>query len=328
VRAHLAAACALVVLAVAAAGPLAGQAPAPTPRQASPATPTPAQQPAFRSDIDLVSLNITVTDSSGRYVTDLTESEFQVFENGAKQQITFFSRRQNPIALSLLLDSSASMEFKLPVLQAAAANFVKRLKPGDLAQIVDFDGGFYIRQDFTANQKELEQGIYEKITPGGPTALHNAIYVGLAELRKLPTTSEEEPRRQALIVFSDGMDTSSLVSIEEVLDRAKRSEVAIYAIGLREATNAARGFQSAEYVLRQLAAETGGRAFFPNNISELNSVYGQIADELSNQYAVGYTSTNPRRDGAWRTVIVQTTRPSVAARTKKGYFAPSPTSSR
>jgi Ca-activated chloride channel family protein len=308
------AALAFAALAIHAATPLAGQAPA--------APPVQVQPPAFRSDIDLVSLNVTVTDSAGRYVTDLVESQFLVFENGVKQNVTFFSRRHSPIALTLLLDSSASMEYKLPTLQTAATNFVRRLKAGDVAQIVDFDGAFYIRQDFTGNIADLERGIHDKVTAGGPTALHNAIYVGLDGLRRLPAGSEEEPRRKALIVFSDGMDTSSLVSMEEVLDRAKRSEVAIYAIGLREATNSARGFQSAEYVLRQLALETGGRAFFPKGIEELSDVYAQIADELSNQYALGYTSSNPKRDGAWRPIIVQVAKPGVTPRTKRGYFAP------
>jgi Ca-activated chloride channel family protein len=161
---------------------------------------------------------------------------------------------------------------------------------------------------------------------GGSTALHNAIYVALNELRKVQTTAEEEPRRQALIVFSDGEDTSSIYPFDEVLDRAKRSDTAIYTIGLRDAQDHIRGFRQAEYVLRQLAMETGGRAFFPGNISELDSVYTQIADELSNQYALGYTSKNPKRDGAWRPIVVQVTRANTTSRTKRGYFAPTSSS--
>jgi Ca-activated chloride channel family protein len=127
------------------------------------------------------------------------------------------------------------------------------------------------------------------------------------------------------VLLSDGEDTSSLLPFEEVLDLAKRSETAIYAIGLRssEGTSAgSKGFKEAEFVLRQLSQETGGRAFFPNQVADLNGIYGQIADELSSQYTVGYTSKNPKRDGAWRRVVVRTTRPSTTARTKQGYFAP------
>ena len=295
------------------------QAPAPAPAPA--AAQTTDQRPAFRAGIDLVSLNVTVADNTGRYVTDLNEADFNVFESGVKQDITIFNRRQSPIALSMLLDSSASMETKLPILQAAASNFVRRLKPDDLAQIIDFDGSVTIRQGFTGNHQDLEKGIQQMVA-GGPTALHNAIYIALAELKKVQSTAEEEPRRQALIVFSDGQDTSSLITFDEVLDRAKRSETAIYTIGLRDAQDHVQGFRQAEFVLRQLALETGGRAFFPNNISDLAEVYGQIAEELANQYTLGYTSKNTRRDGAWRPIVVQVARQGVTSRTKKGYFAP------
>jgi Ca-activated chloride channel family protein len=304
-----------------AAAPDAPQEPSAQPRT----TPAPQQRPpAFRTGIDIVSLNVTVADSMGRYVTDLTESEFQVFENGAKQDLTFFSRQQRPIALSLLLDSSASMENKLPTLQSAASNFVRRLKPEDLAQIIDFDGGVNIRQAFTASHADLERGI-QQMSPGGSTALHNAIYIALDALKKVQVAGDEEPRRQALIVFSDGEDTSSLVPFEEVLERAKRSDTAIYTIGLRNRQDQRNGFQQAEFVLRQLALETGGRAFFPESISDLTDVYGQIADEIASQYSLGYVSKNQRRDGLWRPIVVQVTRPNLIPRTKKGYFAPSPT---
>jgi Ca-activated chloride channel family protein len=126
-------------------------------------------------------------------------------------------------------------------------------------------------------------------------------------------------------VLSDGEDTSSLLPFEEVLDLSKRSETAIYAIGLRSTENASlqsKGFKEAEFVLRQLALETGGRAFFPNQLQDLANVYGQISDELSSQYTVGYSSRNPKRDGSWRRVVVRTNRPNTTARTKQGYFAP------
>jgi Ca-activated chloride channel family protein len=126
-------------------------------------------------------------------------------------------------------------------------------------------------------------------------------------------------------VLSDGEDTSSLLPFEEVLDLAKRSETAIYAIGLRSpesSSSASKGFKEAEFVLRQLSQETGGRSFFPNQVTDLNGIYGQIADDLSSQYTVGYTSKNPKRDGAWRRVVVRTSHPGTIARTKLGYFAP------
>jgi Ca-activated chloride channel family protein len=280
-----------------------------------------AQRPQFRSTIDIVSLNVTVVDGANHYITDLEQTDFSVFEDGVKHDIVFFTRRPQPIALSLLLDSSASMEDKLQTLQMAATNFVKRLKPTDLAQVIDFDSRVSIRQTFTSNQAQLESAILQTVS-GGSTSLHNAIYVSLKELGKIKAQNEEDVRRQALIVFSDGEDTSSLVSFEEVLDLAKRSETSIYTIALRGNDSSTRGFREAEFVMRQLAQETGGRAFFPAKIEDLNGVYTQIADELASQYTIGYTSKNPRNDGAFRRIVVQVARPNVAARTKKGYFAP------
>ena len=124
------------------------------------------------------------------------------------------------------------------------------------------------------------------------------------------------------MLFSDGEDTSSLVSFEEVLEIAKRSETAIYTIALRDAGAQTRGFREAEFVLRSLAQETGGRAFFPAKIQDLASVYAQIGEELASQYTLGYTSKNPKRDGAWRRVIVQVGRPDTTARTKNGVLRP------
>ncbi len=294
---------------------------APSAQEARPAPAPDQQRPSFRAGVDIVSLNVTVMDGSNHYITDLDQGEFSVFEDGVKQELTFFNRRQQPIALSLLLDSSASMEDKLPTLQVAATNFVKRLKPNDLAQVVDFDSRVEIRQAFTSNQEELGTAIGQ-ISAGGSTSLHNAIYIALKELRKIRAVSEEDVRRQALIVFSDGEDTSSLISFEEVLDLAKRSETAIYTIALRGVDTQSKGFREAEFVMRQLAQETGGRSFFPAKVEDLAGVYQQIADELASQYTLGYTSKNSKRDGAWRRVVVQVARASITPRAKKGYYAP------
>jgi Ca-activated chloride channel family protein len=149
------------------------------------------------------------------------------------------------------------------------------------------------------------------------------VYIALKDLKKIVAKNVEEIRRRAIVVLSDGEDTSSLLPFEEVLDLAKRSETAIYSIGLRAGEpGESKGFKEAEFALRQLAQETGGRAFFPNQVAELSKVYGQISDELSSQYTVGYTSRNPRHDGAWRRIVVRVDRPNAIARTKLGYFAP------
>jgi Ca-activated chloride channel family protein len=284
--------------------------------------PAGGQAPSFRVGVDVVSLNVTVTDGTARYLTALEPEDFSVFEDGVKQDITLFSRTNLPIALALLLDTSASMEGRLHVAQEAAVGFARRLRTQDLAEVISFDSRVAILQPFTSQTSELEQAI-RKTSPGGSTSLHNAVYIALKDLRRIVAKSADEVRRQAIVVLSDGEDTSSLLPFEEVLDLAKRSETAIYSIGLRESNSPnVRGFKEAEFILRQFAQETGGRAFFPGQVTELDSIYGQISDELSSQYTVGYTSRNPRQDGAWRRVVVRVNRPNAVARTKLGYYAP------
>ncbi len=281
----------------------------------------PSQQ-IFRTGVDIVSLNVTVVDQQGRYMTDLSQAEFSIFEDGAMQDLTFFTRINQPIALSLLIDSSASMEQRMGVAHEAAIGFARRLRPQDLAQVVDFDSRVEIAQDFANDADALERAI-RTTAAGGSTSLYNALYISLKELAKIRATTSDDVRRQAIVLLSDGEDTSSLVGFEEVLELAKRSETAIYAIGLqpRDAA-AARGFREAEFVLRQLSQETGGRGIFVQRAEELAGIYGQIADELSSQYTIGYVSKNPRRDGAWRRLVVQVARPGLTARTKRGYYAP------
>ena len=281
------------------------------------------QAPAFRTGVELVSLNVTVTDATGHYVTTLNQDDFSVFDDGAKQDVTFFNRTNLPIAMALMLDTSASMDTKLPTAQEAAIGFARRLRPQDLAEVVDFDNRVTILASFTGEAGELEQAI-RKTSAGGSTSLYNAIYVALKDLKKLVAKNVEEIRRRAIVLLSDGEDTSSLLPFEEVLDLAKRSETVIYAIGLRsnEGSSESKGFKEAEYALKQLSQETGGRAFFPNQALDLARIYGQISDELSSQFTVGYTSKNPRRDGAWRRIAVRVNGAQLTARTKQGYFGP------
>jgi Ca-activated chloride channel family protein len=303
--------------------PPSAQAPAQAPGASAPAPASQpgVQRPSFRSGVDVVSLNVTVTDQSRNFVTSLEQGDFVVYEDGVKQDLSYFNKSQLPIALSLLVDTSASMEDKLRLAQEAAVGFVKRMKGEDIAQIIDFDSRVSILQQFTAERPALEAAIRQTV-PNGSTSLHNAIYISLKELKKVRATSTGDVRRQAIIVLSDGEDTSSLVPFEEVLDLAKRSEVIVYTIGIRGRDLGARGFPEAEFVLRQFAQETGGRAFFPASANELDGIYSLIADELAAQYSLAYSSRNPRRDGQWRRVVVRTTRPELAARTKQGYFGP------
>jgi Ca-activated chloride channel homolog len=277
----------------------------------------------FRSGTDLVLLNVTVSDAAGHLVPGLNREDFEVYEDGVLQSVSNFSRDPLPIALSIALDTSTSMERKLAVAQEAAAGFVRRLGPRDVAQIIDFDSQAQILQTFTNDQAALEQAI-RRTQAGGSTSLYNALYTALSELKTVKGPTPAEVRRQAVVALSDGEDTSSLVTFEDVLDLAKRSEVAVYTIGLRAKEEMSVGgkWNEADYILKTLAQETGGRSFFVADVSQLPAIYSQIADELGNQYSVGYVSKNLKHDGAWRKITVRVTRPNVLARTKTGYFAP------
>lgn len=280
------------------------------------------QTPSFKSTVDLVSMNVTVADGSNHYVTDLSTEDFSVYEDGVKQDLTVFNKSRLPIALVLLLDTSSSMEEKLATAQQAAIGFTEQLRPQDTAEVVDFDSRVEVLQSFTSDRAALEKAI-KQTAAGGSTSLFNAVYIALKALQKIKATQAEDIRRQAIVLLSDGEDTSSLVTFEELEELAKRSETAIFSIGLQgREVLASRGFREANFALRQLANDTGGRAFFISDIKDLSGVYGQIADELSSQYTLGYTSKNTRRDGAWRRIVVRINRPSVIVRTKQGYYGP------
>jgi len=272
----------------------------------------------FRVTVDLISLNVTVTDTRNRFVTDLLQEDFSVFEDGISQEISVFSREDLPIRLVLLMDTSASMDEKMTFAQEAAVNFVGEMKEDDLSEVVEFGSKAHVLQPFTADIEKLNRAI-RMTQAGGTTSLYNALYIALKNLNR----RRQDIRRQAIIVLSDGEDTSSLVTFEQVMELSKDTDVTIYTISVRKPSGRrGRAFSEAEHVLKKLAEETGGQWFFPSQIQELEEVYARIATELKSQYALGYVSNNPKRDGSWRRVVVQTSHPNLLVRTKLGYYAP------
>ena len=279
----------------------------------------------FRGTADLVVLNVTVTDGEAHLVGHLDQNDFQVLEDGIPQEIALFRRGQQPIALSILLDTSTSMEKKLPVAQEAAVGFVQRLGPSDVAQVMSFDTRADALQDFTANKTALESAI-RRTHAGGSTALYIAVYTALRNLERIGVQDPADTRRQAIIVLSDGEDTSSLIDYDQVIDAAKHSNVTIYTIALRDRHETpSHGFNEGDFVLRSFAQQTGGRLYHVDEPAQLPTIYQQIADELANQYTIGYSPRNLKRDGSWRRIVVKVNRPAASARTKSGYYAPSRT---
>ncbi len=282
-----------------------------------------ASAQVFRSGIDTVMLSVSVADAKGRPTSTLEREEFEIFEDGVRQDISVFARDPQPIALSLLLDSSTSMEGRLNIAQEGAIGFARRLGPHDVAQVIDFNSDTRIRQTFTHDVPALEAAI-RRIHAGGSTALYTALYIAMSELTRVSAEMSDVIRRQAIVVLSDGENTISLKTYDDVADLAKRSDVTIYAIGLREkAPDEPRKFSQADFALRTLSQVTGGKVFFVEDVRQLPAIYTQIAEELATQFVIGYNPKNPKRDGAWRQVNVRVSRPETIARTRAGYFGPS-----
>ena len=283
-----------------------------------------AQAPSrFRSSIDLVALNVVATDGQGRLISGLNSDEFAVFEDGAAQQISFFAATPLPIDLAILLDTSSSMQDKIATVQAAAVGFVSAIRAGDRVTVVDIKDNVRVIHPLNEDASGARAAIMGTKAKGN-TSLYNGLYMTLRELTK-QHTSDGDVRRQAIVVLSDGDDTTSLVSYDDVNELARRSGVAIYTITLRSpfARNTlvrSAGNAETEFSMKELSLLTGARAFFPTAITELAGVYGLIAEELATQYSLGYSPVNLRRDGTFRRIDVRIGRPGIRARTRTGYL--------
>jgi Ca-activated chloride channel family protein len=295
--------------------------------EAAPDAPPPAAEgsPVFRSAVDLVALNVVVTDPRERLVGGLSSADFAVYEDGVRQDLSFFAASNVALDLAILLDTSASMGDKMGIMQRAALGFAKTLRPGDRAMIVDIKDGTRILHKLEADPADVAAAI-KGTRAGGGTGLYNGQYMTLKQLAPARSAGQDM-RRQAIVVLSDGQDTTSLMTFDDVMEVAKQAGIATYTITLRspeftafEQARGSRYFSESEYSMRQLAKETGGQAFFPLQIGELSSVYDEIAKELATQYALGYTPRTLNQDGRFRRIVVQVTdRPDMRIRTRSGY---------
>jgi len=292
-----------------------------------------AQQPSdpqavFRSGANLVALNVTVMDPRKQFVSGLTQGDFAVYEDGVPQQLRFFEARQVPLDLIVLIDTSSSMRDKMSVVHEAAVGFLKTMREGDRGAVVAFNDGVDVLQTLTPDVQALEQAV-RSTQAKGSTSLHNALYIAIKQFGKA-AKGDGELRRQAIAVLSDGEDTSSLISFDDVLALARKSGVSVYTIGLHSKYSSARGngpatsryFSTADFSMKSLAQETGAQSFFPLDVSELKGIYGNIAQELASQYAMAYSPANSRPDGRYRRIVVRVTdRPELQLRTRTGYTA-------
>ena len=282
-------------------------------------------QPLFRSGISLVALNVTVTGPDKRFVTGLDVDDFAVYEDGIQQDLQFFQSSAVPLDLIMLIDASSSMRHRLDLVHQAALGFVSTLRQGDRGAVVAFSDHVSVVQGLTGDRALLDSAI-RGIAANGGTALHNAVYVALKQFGR-GARDTSLVRRQALAVLSDGNDTASLLSFDDVLDVAHKSGVSIYPISLASELDAppaggSRQFSQAQYSMRKLAQETGAQAFFPTKVQQLPEIYAAIAEELSYQYSIGYAPRDSRSDGRFRRIVVRcTSRPELKPRARTGYVA-------
>jgi Ca-activated chloride channel family protein len=283
------------------------------------------QTPVFRSGASLVALNVTVSDGK-RLVADLQQDDFQVYEDGVLQRVQFFESKQIPLDLILLLDTSSSMSDKIETVHEAAVGFLNTLRPEDRGAIVTFGDNVNVVQTLTGDRAQLETAV-RQTTARGSTALNNALYVALKQFAR-SAQQNGDVRRQAIAMFSDGEDTSSVITFEDVLGMARKSGINIYTICLQNQYSLARAesgrryFSESDFEMKTLAQETGAQSFFPHAVQELKGIYGSISDELSKQYAIGYAPTNSRLDGRFRRIIVRvTSHPELRPRARQGYTA-------
>ena len=279
--------------------------------------------------VDLVVLPATVVDKKGRRINDLTEGDFQVYENSVPQKLSVFSHADIPVTMGIVIDDSGSMKEKRPAVNAAALAFVETSNPQDQAFIVNFNDVYYLDTpgDFAANIEDLRSAL-SKIDSRGGTALYDALYASLDHLRL------GNRDKKTLLVITDGEDNASRYTFPELLKYAQQSNAVIYAIGLLGDESGQTGLfkvhsggdRHAKKALEQLAQATGGEAYFPATLSEVDPTCRQIAHEIRNQYTLGYYPTNKAADGSYRMVRVEGfehgTRKKLIVRTKPGYYAP------
>lgn len=287
-----------------------------------------------RREVVLVNVVFSVLDRRNRFVIDLGRDDFQVFEDGIPQRIEFFNRETDlPLRIGLLLDTSNSIRARLEFEQNAAFDFLYRVlqRGRDLAFVMTFDSAPEIQQDYTDDLEVLRDTIFRQ-RAGGGTALYDAIYQASQHLMNPPPAAGKQEVRRVLVVISDGMDNLSNHSRSEALEMAQRAGVVIYPISTSvdwvaidqrtpEGLPLKLHLTEGDEVLQQFADESGGRAFFPYHVSDLEQAFAAIGTELRSQYAIAYTPSMHQEDGKYHRIEIQVLRKGLSVRARRGYWA-------
>lgn len=269
-------------------------------------------------NVDLVNVLFTVTDRRGKLVTDLSQKELKLLEDNRVQSITNFSRETDlPLTIALLIDTSTSIRDRFKFEQEAAIDFLYRtIRPKkDKGLLITFDSAIELVQDYTDNPEVLAKAI-RQVRPGGGTKMLDALYLACQEKLK------SETGRKLIILISDGDDNLSLETVNSTLEMAQRSDVAIFTISTNSSGFFGLTAPKADKLLKRLADETGGRAFFPFKAEDLSQSFQDIAAELRSQYSLAYRSSNVNRDGTFRAIKIEPERKNLKVKSRKGYYAP------
>ena len=291
--------------------------PSPTPSPAVKGTP-PAllEDPneVIRIDTELVNINVRAVDRNNRPVNTLSQKDFHVFEDGAPQQIDFFSKSEVPTNYALVVDNSGSLRQQLDKVVEAGKVFVANNRPDDETMVIRFVGRdkIEIEQPFTANKADLNDALDNLFVEGGQTAVIDAVYLAVENVDEYEASHKPEDRkRRAIILVSDGEDRNSYYNEKQLMELLRESEVQIYVIGFVDDLSKESGFigkspqGKSKAFLERLAAETGGKAYFPSSAAELPNLAREISSELRTQYSIGYIPSNDKKDNTYRTIKVQ-----------------------
>lgn len=271
--------------------------------------------PTYRTETKEVTLHVSVTDKSGKLITDIPRSAFKVYEDNVEQPIKLFRREDVPVSMGILVDNSGSMNDKRSRVAASALAMVKASNPEDEVFIVNFNDDPYLDQPFTHDSKKLEEAL-TRIDARGGTAMRSAISGAIDYMK-----TDAKLDKKVLVVVTDGNDNSSNISIEQLLRKSQNSEVLIYAVGLLNEEEA-REARAAKKALKALAEASGGLDYYPKSLGDVEEITPRVAHEIRNQYILGYSSSNQNMDGAFRQIKVTVSgygRPTV--RTRNGYYA-------
>ena len=269
----------------------------------------------FRSDTRLVVLHASIADKHGKLLTNLKQNEVKVFENGQLQQVKLFKREDVPVSLGIIIDDSASMQTKRARVEAAALSLVRESNPQDEVFIVNFNDEWFLDAPFTSDIHKMEQGI-AKIDSRGGTAMRDAISASLDYMRE-----KAKKDKKVLLIITDGNDNASNTSLEKIVSRCNQSETLVYAIGLFTEEEKHEG-SKARRALNELTSTTGGLAFYPKDVSEVQALASEIAQDIRNQYTITYSPSIQEEDGSYRQIKVVVDAPGKPiVRTRSGYYA-------